>query len=438
MTVQPSFGSAIDSMTEFFARLTANPPAPLPGPLANPAAAVQPDPQVKTAGVPEHDDGTGTEGLSASQPTLMSAWAGSSCSGRAAAPKPQSLNKRQQWQAAMSAKASQAASNRLGQLGNSLTCITTSPLMRPPPSRLSGSNGLSQQQSGLSGLPVSGAAVAAQSPVPVMMPPVFVPQHGHQMPQSHTLGYSNPVADAAAQAAASTSRIRQAMHSPAHFSNSQMQLPHQPHPDQDGQAGAGSAYGHPDSAMQPRAVYPQAALHPHAASGTAQPVQYASPPPTLSGQTNLPSSAVSSATHPNLGHAAMLQHHQQAKDARLEGKGGWSAHHQQPGLQNTHQALRDQHLRQHQQAEPVQQEQSSASGAPLAHILEWVSQDLADFTTWVSNHEVMQVSLITSMLSCVSQAAGAWRTACLKSAPMNHICCWMWLASTGQPAQEAF
>lgn len=404
MTVQPSFGSAIDSMTEFFARLTANPPAPLPGPLANPAVAVQPNPQSKTAGLPEQGDGTGTEGPSASQPTLMSAWAGSNSSGRAAAPKPQSLNKRQQWQAAMSAKASKAAINRLGQLGGSLACMTNSPLMGPLPSRLSGSNGLSQQQSGLSGLPV-GAAAAAHSPVPVMMPPVFVSQHGHQMPQSHMLGYSNPVADAAAHAAMSTSRNSQAMHNPA-----QMQLPHQPHLYQDGQAGAGFAYGHPESAMQPHAVYPPAALHPHAASGTAQPIQYASPLPTLSGQSNLPSSAVSSATHSDLGRAAMLQHHQQAEDARLEGKGGWSGHHPQPGLQNTQQALRDHHPRQHQQAQPVQQEQSSASGAPLAHILEWVSQDLADFTTWVSNHEVMQVSFTTDS-HVVLFLSSSWRLA---------------------------
>lgn len=382
MTVQPSFGAALKSMTQFFARLTANPPAPLPLPLANPVSALT-DPHAAVTGQP--DQANGTQGPSASQPTLKSAWAGPNSSAGSTSVKPEPLTQRQQWQAAMSARASAAASSRLGQVVSSPAVSAYPPMMAPPPARLSSTSEPDEKDRSIRILAPSSAA-PAQGIAPVVAP--------HQQQQCAALSCNSGLnqAESAAQAGAYACAHSQAHQLPSSYRNSAgPQLPQQPAPHQVPQASAGVHHTQQGSAMQHllfTAAPPQIAMHhlqhpaaPPAHVQLAQHVQYASPLPNLGGQDHMSSVTPASRLRPHTGHGTahplQPQHGQQFQHAQQA----------QPGLHAQHDCQG--HIQQPQHA---QHNVTSASGASPAQVLDWVRQDLTDFTTWVSNHEIMQAS----------------------------------------------
>ena len=393
MTVQPSFGAALKSMTQFFARLTANPPAPLPLPLANPVAALA-DLHAAVTGQP--DQANGTQGPSASQPTLKSAWAGpNSSAGSKPSVKPEPLTQRQQWQAAMSARASAAASSRLGQVVSSPAVSAYPPMMAPPPTRLSSTSEPDGKDRSTRILAPSTAA-PAQGNAPVVAP--------HQQQQCAALSCNSGLnqAESAAQAAAYACAHSQAHQLPSSYPNSAgPQLPQQPAPHQVPQASAGVHHTQQGSAMQhllSTAAPPQIAMHhlqhpaaPPAHAQLAQHVQYASPLPNMAGQGPMSSVTPASRLRPALGPATFAQPHTGHGTAHpLQAQHGQQFQHAQqaqPGLHAQHDCQG-----QIQQPQHAQHIVPSASGVSPAQVLDWVRQDLTDFTTWVSNHEIMQAS----------------------------------------------
>ena len=434
MIVQPSFGAALESMTQFFARLTANPPAPLPLPLATPVAALT-DPHAAATGQP--DQATAPEGPSASQPTLKAAWAGPNGSVGASSVKSEPLTQRQQWQAALSARASAAASSRLGQVANSPAMSGQPPAMAPPPARLSGTHGPDRKQSVVG---TDAPAAPAHGNAPVVAPcqqqqqctvmscnsslnpvasaaqPAAYPHAQGQAQQLRPSNLSNPdsvlpqqsvphqVPQVPSAGVHHTQQDYAMQHQlpPSHPSSVESQHSQQPLPQQVIQASAG-VYLQQDSAMQHQlsAVAPhQTAMHHRqhpaaclAHAQLAQHVQYASPLPNMGGQDHMSSVTPASRLRPALGpaaqvqtdhgtiHAAQGQHAQPRQHAQL----GQHAQHDWQG--------------QTQQSQNAQHNMISASGVSPAQVLEWVRQDLNDFTTWVSNHEIMQATYV-SQIKC--------------------------------------
>lgn len=327
--IQPSFNTALQSMTQFFAHLTANPPAPLPQPLPNPVEALQ-APAAVTAGMPEHRDTA--EGPSASQPTIMSAWAAPTSNGCAASMMPQPLTARQQWQAAMSARASEAAVSRLGQ-ATVAPALNSHSAILPPAVRPSGRN-------------IAAVQSLEQDPSSI----------------NHAL------------------RMQTAAHSSVHHSQqpctADLKQAHQhafmAHHRVTAQATAASKV--PEHSGEPHhpAVQPSAMHHLEQPAAT---VDYALM------EIDSPTASVQLHTHSHQAQCSDQQkHHLQQNQAQLVPDNLLPGQMQR----DAQQAMRPQH------AHHSEVEAASASGAPLAQVLDWVRQDLSDFVNWVSNHEIMQ------------------------------------------------
>ena len=388
ITVQPSFDTALESITHFFARLKAEPPAgSLPPPLHQlepPSSSAQPQSKAqkrgKTASTTSPTDGL----VTASQPTLMSAWAHPSSGSNRQQPQMQSSSKRQQWQAAMSAAASAAAAGRLGQ-----------------------------------GVP---AAAPGALVLPVGLSAAIVPAAGPIQPaaSSAMLGTGAYAGDALQQQSAPSTAPGLQQNGHMSFSGASPagqrhhQLPGQT-PDACPQSGSlpGSLPGpqgllhQPQTPHAPQCAFQQQGQQQQLAAGLVQQQgalqavsntvqlheQMQSQQPAAAGM-HLNQPVRTSAQQPgdqHGSHAAVAAHH---------------ARHQQPQAQQVQRPQRTQqaqHTQHGQHAQQTQQAQpGGACGVTAALLQDWVKVDMQAFVVWVSTHDFMQVSAVTALICKLS------------------------------------
>ena len=401
----------MESVTQFFARLKAEPPAgSLPPPLHQAAddssSLGQPQPKVQKRGKAAPAANVSDGLVTASQPTLMSAWAQPVHGGNKLTLQVQASTKRHQWQAAMSAAASASAAGRVGQTAPG---VSSKSLLGEAvaPGGLVHFDGASAEIGLAAGQfqPATSAAMGSglQPSVELQSAPhgVFMPQHGEAVPApgvSHLLGtpmeqmqHQIPVPlprscphSAGKPRHQGESHVQQRLVSPA--GQQQLQLQQQQPPIgsvvSHGQIHQLSGAGMPAHQSLPVTAAMQHPGHqygPRAGVGVAQHTHQLQQP-TLAGTAAAASSAC------GVGHQSGQHHHSQ------------QAQHAQQVQQGQH-AQRSQHVQRAQQAQHAQRaQQGGACGVSAAMLQDWVAADMQTFVAWVSTHDFMQVLYLQSYL----------------------------------------
>lgn len=403
----------MESVTQFFARLKAEPPAgslppPLPQAADDSSSLGQPQPKVQKRGKAAPAANVSDGMVTASQPTLMSAWAQPVHGGGKLPLQVQASTKRQQWQAAMSAAASASAAGRVGQTApgvssKSLLGEAVAPGGLVHFDGASAEIGLAagQFQPAMStAMPDSGL----QPSVKLQSAPhgVFMPQHGEAVPapgMSHLLGtpmeqmqHQIPVPlPRSCPQSAGNARHQGESHVQQRLVSQQLQLQQQQPSigslDSHGQvhqlSGAGMP-AHQSLSVMAAMQHPGHQYGPHAGMTAAQHTHQLQQP-TLAGTAAAASSACGDV------HQSGQHHHSQ------------QAQHAQQVQQGQH-AQRSQHVQRAQQAQHAQHaQQGGACGVSAAMLQDWVAADMQTFVAWVSTHDFMQV---IHLQSCLSQCWG--------------------------------
>lgn len=419
IAIQPSFDAALDSLTQFFARLKADPPAgSLPPPQAHQAAS---DPssssvhhiprahkQAKAPSVAAAADGMATP----SQPTLISAWANPYSASSKQQLQLQAVTKQQQWQAAMSAAASAAAAGRAGQGGPGAGTVA---LAEQSSGQLPGTApaaGLSQ---------ASGAAASSAAMVPAHLHPeqhhhvgaMPMQKHvaagtgrgpGHMLQVQGAAGLSDDerlvLAPGGGVGCSPAAPAVQGHAEPGHMPPPQWGV-HPPQP----LLGQWVAVDQQQQPLQP-ARQPAVAAEFAASSAFAAKPQsgYQQPGSAVPGvepcQLDQQAQHAQQALHSQqVLHGQRAQHNQQGQHGQQapQGQHGQQAQHRQQA-QRGQEPQRDQQAQSGQQAQHGPQAQQGqqvqqrvACGVPIGLIQEWVAADMHDFIVWVSTHDCMQV-----------------------------------------------
>ena len=375
ITVQPSFDTALDSITQFFARLKADPPAgSLPAPLHQsdlPSSSAQPQSKAQQKRGKAGPATAPMDGLvTASQPTLMSAWAQPQLDGH----KQQPSTKRQQWQTAMSAAASAAAAGRLGQ-----DSVGPAPGGLVPLGKAFAGSGPPIGQS-LPMLPspmpdaiVSVNSTATPSTAPSMLPyqqqRAEVPMHTASPQVMAARGHQLPVPASAKHSDTQPGGRHQPQ--PQHTLGSAGQQQHQ----QQQQDNVWREQHAPELAhvqMQDQRA------ESHRAAAAVQQTGHQQP-----NDSAMPSRASGSGIDP-----CGQQHAQQHQPAQQPHLAHQAQHAQQVlHVQQPQEVLQAQHAQQAQRAQPA-----AACGVSATILQEWVTADMQAFVVWVSTHDFMQVS----------------------------------------------
>ena len=405
----------MESVTQFFARLKAEPPAcslppPLPQAADDSSSLGQPQPKVQKRGKAAPAANVSDGLVTASQPTLMSAWAQPVHGGGKLPLQVQASTKRQQWQAAMSAAASASAAGRVGQTAPGVSSKT---LLGEAvaPGGLVHVDGASAEI-GLAAGQFQAATSAAmpgsglQPSVELQSAPhgVFMPQHGEAVPapgMSHLLGtpmeqmqHQKPLPSprfgphsAGEPRHQGESHVQQRLVSPAgqqqlQLQQQQLQQPPIGSDDSHGQvhqlSGAGMP-AHQSLSVMAAMQHPGHQYGPHAGVGVAQHTHQLQQP-TLAGTAAAASSACGD------GHQSGQHHHSQQPQRAQQ-------------VQQGQHAQRSQHVQRAQQAQHAQRaQQGGACGVSAAMLQDWVAADMQTFVAWVSTHDFMQVLYLQSYL----------------------------------------
>ncbi len=375
ITVQPSFDAALDSITQFFARLKADPPAgSLPAPLPQPdlpSSSAQPQSKAQQKRGKAAPATTPMYGLvTASQPTLISAWAQPQLDGHRQQLQMQPSSKRQQWQTAMSAAASAAAAGRLGQ-----GSVGPAPGGLVPLGKAFTGSGPSPGQS-LPMLPspmpdaiVSVNRTATPSTVPSMLP--YQQQHAEvpmrtASPQVNAArGHQLPVPASASHSGTQPGSRRQ--------SQAQHTL------SSAGQQQQGDVWGEQHAPGLAHVQMQGQKADNHCAAAAVQQTGHQQPHDSV-----MPNRASGPSNDPCRQQHAQQQHQpaQRLHPARQAQHAQQVLHVQQP-----QEVLQAQHAQQAQRAQPA-----AACGVSTAILQEWVTADMQAFVVWVSTHDFMQVS----------------------------------------------
>ncbi len=315
--------------------------------------------------------------VTASQPTLMSAWAQPQLDGH----RQQPSSKRQQWQTAMSAAASAAAAGRLGQgsvgpapgglvpLGKAFTGSGPSP-----------GQSLPMLPSPMPGAIVTANSTATPSTVPSMLlpyqqqsaeasmhtaSPQVIAARGHQLPVPVSASHTGTQPDSRCQ-----SQPQHTLSSAGQQHQQQGSLWHEQH-----------APGLAHAQMQGQQT------ESHCATAAVQQTGHQQPHDSV-----MPNRASGSSNDPCRQQRA--QQHQPAQQLQI----AHQAQHAQQVLhvQQPQEVLQAQHAQQAQQAQRAQP--AAACGVSAAILQEWVTADMQAFVVWVSTHDFMQVSASLNVL----------------------------------------
>ena len=371
ITVQPSFDAALDSITQFFARLKADPPAgSLPHPLPQPdlpSSSAQPQSKAQQKRGKAASATTPMDGLvTASQPTLMSAWAQPPLDGH----RQQPSSTRQQWQTAMSAAASAAAAARLGQ-----GSVGPAPGGLVPLGKAFASSGPSPGQSlPMLPSPMPDAIVSVNSTVTPSTAPSMLPYQQQQLAEI-------PMQSASPQVIAARGHQlpvpMSASHSGTHRRQPQPRQKLSSAGQQQQQDNVWREQHAPELAhvqMQGQQIESHCAAAAVQQTGHQQP--HAMMPNRASGSSN------------DLCRQRHAQQHQPAQQLHQAQHTQQVLHVQQP-----QDLLQAQHAQQAQRTQPA-----AACGASAAILQEWVTADMQAFVVWVSTHDFMQVSASLNVL----------------------------------------